>query len=558
MKKVFLVDDEILVRETIRDCVQWEKEGFQLIGDAPDGEVALPMIEELKPDILITDIKMPFMDGLELTAIVRKQMPDIKIIILSGHGEFEYARTALRMGVEEYCLKPVSASDIIRMLHAMGAKIDAEQRERNKLRLISMEEKNHASLTREKLLNDLCSGFLSTSDAFHLSASLGINLVARHYAVVISDYRGPEPTLPAARVDSGSLLGEDLTHPNSWSLPMQSEPLAFRRSRTETVWILKGDSPERLKQELDTFHQLQSVKQTPRNPASGVLRELLTIGIGSIQDRLQGIHVSFQEAQEDMHWRRLMGQNRHALQETSGWLEQAVFLDRSRFIEFLKTGTPEQASGFIPSYADRLKDIEWQRSPIGYYILNDLTLEVFRTAKDTYRHLDSVEDTLEQLQTIISGISSYADACGYLMKLTQQYWLWRSGAMDKYGDILVRVKEYIHLHYDKEQISLQDAADHVNLSPGHLSKIFSQETGQTFIEYVTQTRISKAMELLHTTNAKSYEIAFQVGYNDAHYFSNLFKRMTGMTTKEFRKKGLFSEPGVQNVQSGGKSGGDHR
>jgi two-component system, response regulator YesN len=540
MKKVFLVDDEILVRETIRDCVQWEKEGFQLCGDAPDGEVALPMIEELKPDILITDIKMPFMDGLELSAIVRKQMPDIKIIILSGHGEFEYARSALRMGVEEYCLKPVSSSDIVRMLHMVSAKIDAEQRERNKLRLMSLEESHRTSLTREKLLNDLCSGFLSSSDAFRHSASLGMNLVARHYAVVISDYRGPEPAAVTFYASGGESV-ESPTFPSEWGLPQLTESLAFRRSRNETVWILKGDTPESLMLELDAFRRLQSVKQAPRHPNITVSQELLTIGIGSIQDRLQGVHISFLEAQEDMHWRRLMGQNRHALQETSGWLDSIVILDRSRFIDFLKTGTLEQAAEFIPSFAERLREIEWQRSPIGYYILNDLTLEVFRTAKDTYRHLDSLEDALAQLQKVISGISTHEEACSFLMKLAQQYWLWRSGAMDKYGDILVRVKEYIHLHYDKEQISLQDAADHVNLSPGHLSKIFSQETGQTFIEYVTQTRMNKAMELLHTTNSKSYEIAFQVGYNDAHYFSNLFKRITGMTTKEFRKRGLLRD-----------------
>ena len=109
---------------------------------------------------------------------------------------------------------------------------------------------------------------------------------------------------------------------------------------------------------------------------------------------------------------------------------------------------------------------------------------------------------------------------------------------DKYAGLLNKVKEYMHTNYNKDSISLQDAAEHVNVSPSHLSKVFSQETGQTFIEYLTQIRIRKAMELLKTTSAKSYEIADQVGYNDAHYFSSLFKRVTGMTTTEFRKNGL--------------------
>ncbi|MFD2877264.1 response regulator [Paenibacillus rhizoplanae] len=98
MKKIMLVDDEILIRENIRECIDWEKEGFLYCGDAPDGELALPIIEAQLPDILITDIKMPFMNGLELTSVVRQKFPQIKIIILSGHDDFQYAQKALRLG----------------------------------------------------------------------------------------------------------------------------------------------------------------------------------------------------------------------------------------------------------------------------------------------------------------------------------------------------------------------------------------------------------------------------------------------------------------------------
>ena len=116
MKKVMFVDDEILIREHIRDYVDWDKEGFIYCGDASDGEMALPLIEKWKPDILITDIRMPFMDGIQLSKIVKQRLPNTKIVILSGHDEFEYARTALRIGVEEYLLKPIGPSDLILLL----------------------------------------------------------------------------------------------------------------------------------------------------------------------------------------------------------------------------------------------------------------------------------------------------------------------------------------------------------------------------------------------------------------------------------------------------------
>jgi two-component system response regulator YesN len=113
--------------------------------------------------------------------------------------------------------------------------------------------------------------------------------------------------------------------------------------------------------------------------------------------------------------------------------------------------------------------------------------------------------------------------------------------MDKYSDMLIKVKDFIQSRYDQDSISLQDAADYVKVSPSHLSKVFSQETGQTFIEYLTQIRIGKAKELLKATTRRSYEIAHLVGYSDAHYFSNLFKRITGQTTREFRKSGIQDE-----------------
>ena len=312
----------------------------------------------------------------------------------------------------------------------------------------------------------------------------------------------------------------------------------YKRSRTETVWIMKGDSLEQLQQELQPLKELQRLTAEASTGTAGTI----TIGIGSVQERLQGVHLSFLEAEEDMHWRRLARQNRNDLwKTTAGRLDPSVFLDRGCFVDFLKIGTPAQLKSFVNEYASGLLDLDWHASPIGYYILNDLTLEVFRAAKDMYRHVEAPEEMVYPLQQQIETIRSWPEACAFLMKLTEQFWAWRSRTNDKYGDMLRKVKEYIQDHYDKDYISLQDAAEHVKISPSHLSKVFSQETGQTFIEYLTQTRIRKAMELLQSTSAKSYEIADQVGYNDAHYFSNLFKRVTGMTTKEYRKSRSMGE-----------------
>ncbi|MBU5441289.1 response regulator [Paenibacillus sp. MSJ-34] len=536
MKKLLLVDDEILIRETIRDCIQWEKEGFEYCGDASDGEVALPMIEQLRPDILITDIKMPFMNGLELSEIVRKRMPEVKIIILSGHGEFEFARSAIRMGIEEYCLKPVSSADLIGLLRKVGEKIDKERSERERIEQLRQSERDNAALSKAKLLGDLCNGLLAASDAIRASAALSLQLIARYYAVAMLDVRIQQNDISATRSIPGDEPQEAV-----WPLPQfhaghREEILEFKASRTKTVWIVKGNDPETMRSLLEPFRQFQesSSEQT------GDL--FMAVGIGSVQERLQGIHISYLEAEEDMHWRRLSRQNRRNLWEaTRGSLNQRIFLDRNSFIGFLKVGSPAQTGSFVREFAAELRLIDWNSSLIGYYILNDITLEVFRTAEELYRSPNPHEDLLPQFQKSIEAVRTWEEACAYLTRLAEQFWLWRSRSSDRYADLLMKVKEYVHSNYDKDQISLQDAAEHVKMSPSHLSKIFSQETGQTFIDYLTQTRIRKAMELLQSTQAKTYEIAFQVGYNDAHYFSNVFKRVTGMTTTEFRKQGTIVE-----------------
>ena len=155
--KVFFVEDEIVTREGIRDNVDWQAAGFELCGEAPDGEMALPLLQATKPDVLITDIKMPFMDGLQLSRIVHERMPQMKIVILSGHDEFEYAQEAIKLGVTEYLLKPVTVQDLRTVLQKVALKMDHESKEQENLQKLQKQvEENRATLTERLLLRTPC------------------------------------------------------------------------------------------------------------------------------------------------------------------------------------------------------------------------------------------------------------------------------------------------------------------------------------------------------------------------------------------------------------------
>ena len=165
MVKVYLVEDEIIIRQSIKNSIDWEKEGYEFVGDANDGELALPVILKEKPDILITDIRMPFMDGLELSRMVKAELPDIKIVILSGYDDFEYAKQAIKIGVAEYLLKPVSSAVLLEHLSEIAEKVRDEREDLALKKVYYQEMQENEELIKMKFLGELISGKLSLADA---------------------------------------------------------------------------------------------------------------------------------------------------------------------------------------------------------------------------------------------------------------------------------------------------------------------------------------------------------------------------------------------------------
>ncbi|HEY0827664.1 MAG TPA: response regulator, partial [Bacilli bacterium] len=300
MKKVFFVDDEILVREGIRNTINWRGEGFIYCGDAPDGESALPLIEELVPDIVITDIKMPFMDGLELSKIMKQRMPSIKIIILSGHDEFDYAREALRIGVTEYCVKPVDSKDLIQLLHQVGNQIDIESQKRDELEYLKRKMDESVTFTKEKLLSDLCFGLVSAAAVIQASAAVNLKLLSRYYMVVITDYESSE--------SANSLYTSEILH--------------FKRNKREAVWIFRGEHPQELTEMAEQF--IESVKWVADEEGP----DTLIVGIGSIQDRMLGISQSYREAEEDKNFQYISKKYYNtSFRNNEVEMEHIIFLD---------------------------------------------------------------------------------------------------------------------------------------------------------------------------------------------------------------------------------------
>jgi len=206
MLKIFLVEDESIMREGLRDNMPWQQFGYQFVGEAADGETALPLIRKTRPDVLLTDIKMPFMDGLSLSRIVAKEFPNMKIIILSGYDDFEYARQAIQIGVEQYILKPVTRETLKKVLLEVKAKIDSEKEEKINLEKIQSERREYELMSRRTFFEKVFSGRLLVQEIYTEMEKFSIDLEGPCFNLIMVSVQRKSKTAARQTADSQKFI----------------------------------------------------------------------------------------------------------------------------------------------------------------------------------------------------------------------------------------------------------------------------------------------------------------------------------------------------------------
>jgi two-component system, response regulator YesN len=519
--KVFLVEDEIVTREGIRDNVNWKASGFEFSGEAPDGEMALPLLQAAPPDVLITDIKMPFMDGLQLCKLARERWPWMKVVILSGHDEFEYAQQAIHLGVTEYLLKPVTVQDMHTVLQRVAALLDREKQEQAAFqKLRDQVDENRAAL-REQLLLKLVVGAVTTTEAIEKSRLLGLELMARCYLVVILKFE---------RADrSGQFdYAEYQQVQQQVARLAENNPDAFllKKDWAELILLFKGSTPEYLEEERDLF-----VEQSKRALTGGRYR--LAIGAGAPKSRIADIHRSFVEA--------LVGvQNASQLggAEPERAVDKADLLkvDKSAVENYLRRGVKEEFDKFFEAFVRPVGETALKSYLLKNYLLVDVIVATAQFVDESGGVVDDVVPELAAIQTLLANTQTVEQLRAQARKILLGALAFRDRINHPHASLIRQAKDYIDRHYANPELSLNEVAAHVNHSPSHFSGLFSQETSQTFKDYVTEVRMKKAKELLRTSTLKSAEIGYQVGYSDPHYFSAAFKKNTGLSPTEFRQQ----------------------
>ncbi len=522
--KVFLVEDEIVAREGIRDNVDWGAAGFDFCGEAPDGEIALPLIEETKPDVLITDIKMPFMDGLQLSRIVREHMPWVKIIIFSGHDEFEYAQTALKIGVTDYLLKPVRSSDIVAVLTRVAHSLDQETSERENLKQLKSQVEYNLQLRREQFLLRLVMGGISSGAAIEQGQQLGLNLVAQHYLVMLitvelddasksfdyNEYQRIETMVNALLADNPDVL-------------------ATKKDIEELVLILKGDNEEQLRQDGVFWSELIRKEK----PADTLCR--LMIEMGSPQHRLSDLHRSFAEALARS--KNVPGSSPHKNQAGNNEHIELQKLDHAALENYLRFGDLGTFDAFFTSSLQPVCEAAVQSELVLHYLFLEIILTTAQFVSDLGGENSRFAPEILEIEEVLKRVTTLEKIRAELKQIISSALVFRDNQANHQRSLIIQqARAYIDQNFTDPKIHMAQVAKHFNVSPNHFSTIFRQEIGETFRDYLNNLRISYAKELLRTTNLKCAEVAYQSGYNDPHYFSAFFKKKTGMTPQQFRER----------------------
>lgn len=541
MLKIFLAEDEVIVRETIKRMIPWEDLGFELVGEAADGEMALPLLLRQKPDLLITDIKMPFMDGLTLAKVAKKEIPGLKVVILSGYDDFNYAKQAINIGVEDYLLKPITKNALIERLTEIRSRYEHEKTQKEYYEKFHREMQAYEKNSSRDFFEALVSGSMDMMEIYRRSEKLGLDIVAEAYNVLIftmnceEDFSGQREGYSEWEAESLKLLEEFFSENTSAML--------FRCNIFSYGVLIKG--------------QKETIEENTRSCVSEIQRILdrkeqkrqWFVAAGEPVERLSQIQKSYYSASRAFSQRYLYDENILYYDEMASMEKKNVTEDDSTYLQkvdvnalnpvilqkFLSNGLLEETENFVKDYFYAIG-----QEPLESLVFrNYVTLNVRFSVMSFLKEIGCDTRTLEQEDTedVLSESSkSLENAIAYAKKIISQAIALRDqNSGNKNRSILKTAVDFIDSHYMEEDMSLNKAANAANVSANHFSALFSQNMGQTFIEYLTNLRMNKAKEYLRCTSMRSSEIAGEIGYKDAHYFSYLFKKTQGMTPSDYRK-----------------------
>lgn len=532
MLKVFLVEDETVIREGLRDNIAWEEFGYKFVGEAGDGEMALPLIRETKPDVLITDIKMPFMDGLSLSKIVHAELPKTKIIIISGYDDFEYARQAIEVGVEQYLLKPITRMNLKKVLVELKEKLEQTNTSEDYQLQYSNEMHEYEQFPRRRFFEKLLSGDMPVMDIYEEAGKLSLEITAQSYNLLffyIKDDRSFEKnSVDEVTKQYEEILYFFLRHPQYILVRMNANTFGI---------LVKGEKSVVEEYTKRAWMKIESICSAWTEQVKWY------VAVSEPVERLSMLSDCYQKVNHYLAYRFFQPQlhilNEEVLQKYSLSQDEKSIdtvdhrkMNPELIKDFMSRGEMAEIEEFVVSYLEGIGDALQSRMFCDYILLNiRFSVEGYLDSIGVQKQVYGKELLAYQPDMNMAGEEIKQYFVG-LLSMAMEYR--NKESEDQSKNILRKAVEYIDTHFEKESLSLNEVANYIEVNASYLSAVFSQGMEVTFVEYVTMKRMEKAKKLLRGSDSSTSDIALQVGYKDPHYFSFVFKKTQGVSPREYR------------------------
>lgn len=545
MYKLLLVEDEEDVREGLAEEIDWESHGFQVVDTAENGKEAAEMFERQIPDVVVTDIQMPFMDGLELAAWIKERYRATKIIILTGFDEFEYARKAIKLQIDEYVLKPFSSQELVEVLLKVRQQMDEEKAEKENAHVLMEHYRKSIPVLRGLFLSQLVTRSMPGEEIREKCESYGVDLEGRSFmaSVLRVDYvlhekegneNGSAGTALSLKYSEDRYLQlfavlniaeEIIGRINGFRVFIHSE---------DCVLLTALPEPD---QDLASRKTLAVLEEIRMNVYK-FLKLTITAGAGTVCAQPEELHQSYRKAMQALDYRLILGNGKVI------WIadvetkqnETLIFddLKERSFVRCIKVGTPDELDGLLDNLFGSVQTGPLSVQDCQVYVMEILAC-LMKVAKEFGVELEQLfgagSHPFAEIYKYnhIGDVKRWVAGIGHkLMALIAQ------GRQNGYNRLVEHAKEYIRLHYHESDLSISKVCSHLHISTGYFSSIFKKEAKTTFVHYLMHIRMEAAKEALRSTDMKTFEIAEAVGFSDPNYFSFCFRKKFGMSPKEYR------------------------
>lgn len=530
MYKVIFADDEPIIRESIHRIVNWESCGFNLIASVTNGHELIEAVEEHNPDLVITDINMPFIDGLQAGREIRRINPNIKLVILTGYNEIEYVHEALNLKVYKYILKPISSNKLMETLEGIKKDLDLERKKNEKLLEIQGLYTTGLTTLQNMYLNYLLKNTEDKNSLTENAKALSLDILLRDVFTVAymgTDYSSLSNNKMSKEASRFALynIANDIINDEKDGFVILNE------NQVVILFCLNTENNEGI-----NYEKIEIVMESIRANIKLIYNFDIFVGIGRHVKDTKEIRLSFEEAKCAAKFAENTNQNLIVnIKDIQQNFNTDINLTSNPFINsldlLLVSNENDIKENIMYIYENNnIFDVNYLR-----LYVTDIILILIKKAEsigiefDSFIHeyLPISINNLEEPLHILEKLSDFLNVYINKTKISHE---------KNKKTAFLKAKEYIDENYSNLEISLQNVCENIHLSQSYFRSIFKQETGMTFGNYLTTLRMDKSKKMITETNLKNYEIAELVGYSDPHYFSYCFKKFYGMSPNHYRKR----------------------